>query len=85
MAIAFQLSFRICQKEGPRKSGRTGIEWNTSAPGLCYIIYSMKTQTPKRTEKFCYEASWKVGLEVNTEKNMYVCLATKMQYEIAIY
>jgi hypothetical protein len=32
--IAFQLCFRICHLEGLRKTGRTGTEWNTSAPGL---------------------------------------------------
>jgi len=25
--------------EGPRKSGRTGIEWKTSAPCLCWHCY----------------------------------------------
>jgi hypothetical protein len=25
-----------CQLEGPRKWGRTGIEWNSTAPGLCW-------------------------------------------------
>jgi len=35
IAIAFQLCFRICHQEGPRKSGRTGTEWNTPALGLC--------------------------------------------------
>jgi len=34
IAIAFQLCFRIYHQECPRKSGRTGTEWNTSAPGL---------------------------------------------------
>jgi hypothetical protein len=24
-----------CHQEGPRKSGSTATEWNTSAPGLC--------------------------------------------------
>jgi hypothetical protein len=31
----FLLFFRICHEEGPRKSGRTKTECNTSAPGLC--------------------------------------------------
>jgi hypothetical protein len=26
--------FKICQEESSRKSGRTGIGWNTKAPGL---------------------------------------------------
>jgi len=34
IVIAFQLCLRVCHQEDPRKSGRTGIEWNTSAPGL---------------------------------------------------
>jgi len=29
---AFQLCFRICHQEGPRKSGKTGAEWNISTP-----------------------------------------------------
>jgi len=29
---AFHLCFRIGHQEGPRNLGRTGIEWNTSAP-----------------------------------------------------
>jgi hypothetical protein len=33
--IAFQLRFEICHEEGPREAGRTEIEWNTSAFGLC--------------------------------------------------
>jgi hypothetical protein len=33
--LLFQLCFRLCNKEGPRKSGRIVIELNTSAPGLC--------------------------------------------------
>jgi len=33
MAIAFQLCFRIRCRRCRRKSGRIGIEWNTSAPG----------------------------------------------------
>jgi hypothetical protein len=32
ITTAFHLCFRICHQEGPRKQGRTGIEWNTSAP-----------------------------------------------------
>jgi len=35
ITIAFWLCLRICHQEGPRKSGRFGIEWNTSACGLC--------------------------------------------------
>jgi hypothetical protein len=35
ITTAFQLCFRICHQECPRKSRRTGIEENTSAPGLC--------------------------------------------------
>jgi hypothetical protein len=35
IAIAFQFSFRICHQENPRKSSLFGIEWDTSATGLC--------------------------------------------------
>jgi hypothetical protein len=35
IATAFQLRFRICHQEGPRKSVRFGTEENTSATGLC--------------------------------------------------
>jgi len=28
--------FRICYQGGPRKSERTGTEWNISASGLCW-------------------------------------------------
>jgi len=28
--------FRMCHQEGPRKLGRTGTEWSTSALGLCW-------------------------------------------------
>jgi hypothetical protein len=34
IAIAFQFLFRISHQEGPRKGGRIGNEWNTSAYGL---------------------------------------------------
>jgi len=36
IAIAFQFCLRIGHQEDPRKSGRTGIEWNKSAPGMCW-------------------------------------------------
>jgi len=36
IAIVFQLFFRMCYQEGPRKSWRIGIEWNTSARGQCW-------------------------------------------------
>jgi hypothetical protein len=35
ITIAFQLCFGICNQGGPRESGRTKIEWDTSAFGLC--------------------------------------------------
>jgi hypothetical protein len=35
IAIVFKLWFRICHQEGPRKSGRIWIEWNTSSRDLC--------------------------------------------------
>jgi hypothetical protein len=42
---AFHLCFRICYQEGARKSGRIGIEWNTSTPVpmlMMKIIYLAK-------------------------------------------
>jgi hypothetical protein len=35
IATAFQLCFRICHQESPRKPGGTEIRWDTSAAGLC--------------------------------------------------
>jgi hypothetical protein len=35
IAIAFQLCFGICHHEGPRETGRTETEWDTSVSGLC--------------------------------------------------
>jgi hypothetical protein len=35
ITIAFQFCFRICHQESPRESDRFGVEWNTSAIGLC--------------------------------------------------
>jgi len=35
IVIDFQLCRRICHQVGPRKSGRIGIEWGTSASSLC--------------------------------------------------
>jgi hypothetical protein len=35
ITTAFQLCFRICHQEGPRKSGGTEIKWDTSAARLC--------------------------------------------------
>jgi hypothetical protein len=32
---AFQLYFGICHQKGPRGTGRTESEWDTSASGLC--------------------------------------------------
>jgi len=29
ITVAFQICFRICHQEGPRKSGRLGLECNT--------------------------------------------------------
>jgi hypothetical protein len=33
--VAFQFCLRICHQESPRESGRFGVEWDTSAIGLC--------------------------------------------------
>jgi len=35
ITITFQIWFRICHHESPRKSEMTGIKWNKSAPSLC--------------------------------------------------
>jgi hypothetical protein len=35
ITTAFQFCFRIHHQRGSRKSGGTGIEWTTSASGLC--------------------------------------------------
>jgi hypothetical protein len=35
IATAFQLCFRICHQEGPRKPGGIEIKWDASAAGLC--------------------------------------------------
>jgi hypothetical protein len=45
IAIAFELCFRICHQEGPRKSGRIGINWNIiiSWYMLMLLIYWVKT------------------------------------------
>jgi hypothetical protein len=32
---AFQFCLRMCHQESPRESGRFGVEWDTSAIGLC--------------------------------------------------
>jgi len=32
----FQLCFRIRYEEGLRKRGKSGMEWSTLAPGLCW-------------------------------------------------
>jgi len=36
VGIAFPICFRMCHQEVPRKSEMIGIEWNTSAPDLCW-------------------------------------------------
>jgi hypothetical protein len=35
ITTTFQLCFRICHQEDPRKPGGTEIEWDTSAAGVC--------------------------------------------------
>jgi hypothetical protein len=35
LPLLFNFSLEYVIKEGPRKSGRAGIEWNTSTHGLC--------------------------------------------------
>jgi hypothetical protein len=35
ITIALQLCFGICHQKGSREPGRTEIEWDTSASGLC--------------------------------------------------
>jgi hypothetical protein len=54
ITIAFQLCFEICHQEGPRETGRSETEWDTSAFGLWLImlIFWKKTYTPyRRTQK----------------------------------
>jgi hypothetical protein len=35
VTIAFKLCLRICHQESPRESSQFGVEWDTSAIGLC--------------------------------------------------
>jgi hypothetical protein len=74
---AFQLCFRICHLEGPRKPGGTEIKWGTS--GAVYAddgnLMGDNIDTTKENRETLIDASKKVGLEVNTEKNKCMLLS----------
>jgi hypothetical protein len=63
IVIAFQLYFRICHCEYPRKLERFVVEQNASACDLNSI--------EKNTEALL-EANREVGLEVNTENQVHI-------------
>jgi len=76
-SISFQLCFRICHQKGPRKWGRTGTEWNTSAPvhvdGINALGKHINTKNSK-TDALS-ETSREVGLEVITKQTKYMVLS----------
>jgi hypothetical protein len=37
-SLLFNFALEYAIRETEKKSGRTGTEWNTSAPGLCYNV-----------------------------------------------
>jgi hypothetical protein len=70
VATAFQLCFRICYQEGPRKPGRNETGWETASGLLGDNINTIK----KNTEALI-EASKEVGLEVNTGESKYMLIS----------
>jgi hypothetical protein len=50
ITITFELRFRICYQEGPRKLGKDGIKWNITAPCLCW-----QCQYTGQNHKYCTE------------------------------
>jgi hypothetical protein len=62
----FSTLFRISHQEGPGKSERIGIEWNTVPDILIHWVKNINTMN--KNGEAVLEASKEVGLEVNTEK-----------------
>jgi len=70
----------MCREQFPRNSGRTGIEWNTSAHGPCIISII------KKNMESISEANRKVRLKVKLEKTKYmICFTARMQDKVIIY
>jgi len=66
ITIDFQLWSRICYLEDPRKWGRIGTEWNTSAPSLCWLCQYIgwrQKYCKKKNIGALLEAIREVGLE----------------------
>jgi len=69
IATAFQLSFRVCHKEGSGKPGWLEIKWYTSA--LVYADVNMldrSVHTTKKNTAVLVVASKEIGLEGNDDK-----------------
>jgi hypothetical protein len=82
LCFDFNLEYAIGKVQ--KKSGRNGIEWNTSSPGLCCLssFIGRNVNTIQKNTEGLLEASKEVGPEVSTEKANYdigLYLVTRMQ------
>jgi hypothetical protein len=79
IAIAFQVCFRICQKESLRN--KKGLELSGTHQFLVYtdnfndVILAEDINTIKKNRETLLEACREIGLEVKTEKTKYIAVS----------
>jgi hypothetical protein len=81
----FQLYFKICHEEGPRKQEE--LDWNGTHQLLVYTddvnLLGKNLKTIKKTQ-ILQHATKELFVEVNTKTKFISCIITRMQVKIKI-